>query len=164
MGNSTILLGSNIENRTEYLEQARNMVEKHCGFIQNKSEVYESEAWGFNSTPFLNQILIINTTLTPNELLLKTQWIEISLGRNRIKTSNQKYEARTIDIDLIFYEDLIIDTPTLQLPHPKIEERRFVLTPLAEIIPYFVHPKTNKTIQNMLLSCQDRGNVIPFGK
>ncbi|MDD4748199.1 MAG: 2-amino-4-hydroxy-6-hydroxymethyldihydropteridine diphosphokinase [Salinivirgaceae bacterium] len=162
MNKYTLLLGSNIDPRQHYLMEACMELERNCGIIISKSSIYESDAWGFDSTRFLNQALVIETNLSPLDLLSQTQQIELHLGRNRSKKSSQNYEARTIDIDLIFCDNQIIDFPTLSIPHPKITERRFVLTPLAELMPNFVHPQKNKTIQNLLLSCPDKGNVEIF--
>ncbi|MDD2564840.1 MAG: 2-amino-4-hydroxy-6-hydroxymethyldihydropteridine diphosphokinase [Salinivirgaceae bacterium] len=162
MNKYTLLLGSNIDPRQHYLMEACMELERNCGIIINKSSIYESDAWGFDSTRFLNQALVIETNFAPLDLLSQTQQIELQLGRNRAKESNQNYEARIIDIDLIFCDNQIIDLPTLTIPHPKIAERRFVLTPLAELMPDFIPPQKNKTIQNMLLSCPDKGNVEIF--
>lgn len=118
--------------------------------------LYESESWGFKSEPFMNQIIKIETELSPDKVLEHTQQIETQLGRVR-KTSG--YEARTIDIDLLYYDSLIIDSSDLTIPHPRIAERRFVLVPLAEIAPDLKDPVTGISAQEMLQKCTDTAAV-----
>jgi 2-amino-4-hydroxy-6-hydroxymethyldihydropteridine diphosphokinase len=116
------------------------------------SALYESDSWGFVSEPFINQVIIIETTLTPEEVLARTQKIEIQLGRTRNKDG---YEARTIDIDLLYYDDLVVCSKTLILPHPRISERRFVLVPLNEVAPNKTDPITGRKVNEMLHACSD---------
>ena len=111
----------------------------------------------FRST-YLNQVLAVATYLTPAEVLEQTQAIEQRLGRVRA----EKWGARVIDIDLLFYDDLILETPTLTLPHPLLHERRFTLMPLVEIAPDLVHPVFKKSVYQLLANCTDEGEVIKF--
>ena len=120
------------------------------------SSIYDTEPWGFESEPFWNQVLVIETMLLPFEILNLTQAIETKMGRVR---SSGYYESRPMDIDLLFYDDLILNTPRLTLPHPKIAERRFVLEPLNEIAPLKHHSVTGYTISEMLRMCNDHLRV-----
>lgn len=145
-----LLTGSNLGNRAAYLQQAFEHINKTCGKVILFSGIYESEAWGFEAPPFYNQALVVETTLSPKEFLSCTQSIEIELGRER-KHPLLSYSSRTIDIDILFFDNLIINTNNLIVPHPKMALRRFVLEPLAEILPYFQHPVLKKTVNELLL-------------
>ncbi len=144
-----LLTGGNLGNVAENLKTALNLIEKHIGRVVKASTIMESEAWGFNSDKnFLNQAVIVSTELLPEEVLDKAQAIETQLGRIRIPHSG--YISRTMDIDILFYGDEIIRTPRLTIPHPLIAQRKFVLNPLAEIMPQFIHPQYNKSIAELL--------------
>ncbi|HEY0110251.1 MAG TPA: 2-amino-4-hydroxy-6-hydroxymethyldihydropteridine diphosphokinase, partial [Fibrella sp.] len=104
----------------------------------------------------LNQILVVETDLSPDDVLAKTQAIEQKLGRSRA----EKWAARVIDVDLLFYDDLIINAPTLTLPHPFLHQRRFTLVPLAELAPNLIHPVLKQTVLALLANCPDEGEVI----
>jgi len=150
-------LGSNLTDRLLMLNQAEGYIQKNIGEINTKSRIYESAPWGFEaSTSFLNQTLIIETQLDPLEILLEIKQIEDLLGR--VKTA-ENYESRTIDIDILFFNDEIIKLPQLIIPHPQIQNRKFTLVPLAEIALKFVHPEFKKTIQDLLLDCKDESIV-----
>lgn len=145
---TTLLLGSNQGNRQHILNQAIEKIETTIGNISSTSAVYQSKAHGYESThPYLNQALVVQTTLTPHQLLKQTQTIENELGRTR--DPNHRYSDRTIDIDILFYENNIIDTPELTIPHPRITERQFVLEPLKDIIPHYIHPQIGLTIREI---------------
>lgn len=139
-----LLLGSNLGNRQQILEKAIDLIQKNVGVIISQSKNYETKAWGKTDQPdFLNIAIEIETNLMPLEVLEKTQAIEDQLGRVRL----EKWGARLIDIDLIFYGHEIIDIQhRLHIPHPLVQERVFALEPLAEIAPNFVHPVFGKTI------------------
>ena len=129
-------LGSNIGDRGLYLYEARTAIRQEIGDIISESSILENEAVGFGGNPFLNQVIKIETLLSPETLLTKTQEIEKKMGRVQ-KTSIQNgtpvYSNRIIDIDILLYDDLKIDTETLTIPHPRMYEREFVLKPLKEI-------------------------------
>jgi len=131
-------LGSNLGNREQHLEKARVAIQQEIGEIIAESSIYESEAEGFEGYSFLNQVLKIETTLLPELLLQKTEEIERKLGRTQkteIKNDKPAYKNRIIDIDILLYDDLQIDTETLTIPHPRMLEREFVMKPLREIVP-----------------------------
>lgn len=152
MKKAYLLIGGNIGDRLYYINQANKQIRQHCGNILHVSAIYETAAWGnTDQSPFLNQVVIISTGLDPVTLLGTLLDIETSLGRKRI----EKYDPRTIDIDILYYENEIIDIDSLTIPHPKISERRFVLTPLAEIAPELVDPVHKQTIQALLDLCLD---------
>ncbi len=147
-----ILLGANLGNRTKTFAQARTQLTERVGLITNSSRLYESVAWGVDNQPsYLNQVLQLTTALSPDAVLAQTQAIEIELGRVRL----EKWGSRLIDIDLLFFGDLIWQTDTLTMPHPLLHLRRFTLRPLAEIAPDFQHPAFGKTIQDLLANCPD---------
>jgi 2-amino-4-hydroxy-6-hydroxymethyldihydropteridine diphosphokinase len=142
------MIGGNIGDRLVNLENARNSIEQKCGNIQKQSSIYETEAWGFKDQPaFYNQALCIETALSPQDLMATLLAIEQAMGRERLMPLG----PRTIDLDIIYYNQTIIEIPTLMIPHPRLSERNFVLAPLAEIAPDFVHPihkKTNLALYN----------------
>ena len=147
-----ILLGGNLGDKCQIFEETRKLIGERVGLITKQSSVYVTEPWGFESELFWNQVVIAETHLDPYELLQQTQAIEKSLGR--IKKSVH-YEARTIDIDLLFYNDLDLNTSGLTLPHPKMGERKFVLVPLNEIAPDKCHPVSGLKVREMLKLCSD---------
>lgn len=154
--NVFLSLGSNLGDRLSYLNQAVEELEL-CGIkCVKKSPVYETDSWGYDDEPYLNQVLECETFLTPEKLLEETSKIETLLGRKR---TSGGYEARTIDIDILFYDSEIIDIPQLKVPHPKIALRRFVLKPLCDIAPEFLHPVLKKTVRQLLDECEDTGRV-----
>ncbi|MCM1030776.1 MAG: 2-amino-4-hydroxy-6-hydroxymethyldihydropteridine diphosphokinase [Oscillibacter sp.] len=151
---TTVILGSNSGNKVEYIRQAMDFLSRQTGELVASSSLYETAPWGFESDePFLNQVLRFETELPPEAFLQQALAIEKSLGR--IRSSDVRYASRTIDIDLLFCDSEIIHTPILTLPHPRIAERRFVLTPLNEIMPDFIHPLLHKTISRLLAECPD---------
>ena len=152
-----LLLGANLGDPEQTFLAVCQLVTNNIGPIAAQSALYETAAWGVTDQPaFLNQVLRVDTYLTPADVLAKTQAIEQQLGRVRA----EKWGARTIDIDLLFYGDLILDTPMLTLPHPLLHQRRFTLVPLAELAPNLVHPVLKKTVCALLEACPDRGDVI----
>ena len=127
-------LGSNLGNKRENLNKAIKLMEEQIGVLLRQSAFLETEPWGFQSdNSFVNAALCMETTLDPFEVLAKTQEIERELGRT-LKSTNREYHDRIIDIDILLYDDLHINTPELTIPHPLMEERDFVMIPLKEII------------------------------
>lgn len=152
-----LLCGGNKGNRAYYMDSAREMIEQTIGDVLQSSAIYESAPWGFQAEQkFYNQVVVVITRLAPSAILKKIWEIEKKLGR--IRVGNQ-YSSRTIDIDILFYEQEIIDTPDLVVPHPQLHQRRFTLTPLAEILPHWVHPKFNQSIDVLLNQCTDSSSV-----
>ena len=148
-----LLLGGNQGDKLQTFREACISLEKRVGKIVVKSSIYETEPWGFQSDDyFWNQALIVYTELPPEEVLQNTKRIEKELGRVR---TEEKYCSRTIDIDILFYDNLILHSVDLELPHGRIIDRRFVLEPLAEIAPLFYHPVFNQTIAELLENCSD---------
>lgn len=150
-------LGTNLGNRLEQLSETRDFIEFNIGDIVNSSDVYETEPWEMeNVEPFLNQVLGLLTTMSNTQIINEISEIDAFYGRKR---SAEKYLSREMDVDVLFIEQEIIDTPKLKVPHPKISERRFILEPLCQIAPDFVDPLTQKTITSLLESCQDKCKV-----
>jgi len=152
MANVFLLLGSNLGNREMYLQQAIMGIEAEIALVAKASGVYETQSWGNNDAPdYLNQVVLLQTNLPPRDLLDKILYIEKALGRER----REKWGPRFIDIDILFYDDKVIDEPGLQIPHPRLHERGFTLEPLAEIAPEFIHPVFNKTIAQIKAELKD---------
>ncbi|GAB4454735.1 MAG: 2-amino-4-hydroxy-6-hydroxymethyldihydropteridine diphosphokinase [Bacteroidia bacterium] len=147
-----LLLGSNLGDRLYFFYQAISFIEKNIGKIIQKSSIYETESWGVENQPlYLNQVIKINTNLIPNDLIASILNIESLLGRKR----NWKWEARVIDIDILYINDLVINTNNLIVPHPRLHQRKFTLIPLCEISPNFVHPVFKVTQMQLLKNCKD---------
>lgn len=144
--------GSNLGDRLENLRQAQEYIALEIGTIVQASSVYATQAWGVHDQPdFLNQALEVKTELMPAEILEKIQYIEKRMGR--IKT--EKWSKRLIDIDILFYNQDIIQTENLTIPHPFLHERNFVLAPLAEIAPDFLHPIFQISILKLYQNSKD---------
>ena len=147
-----ILLGGNVGDKCKIFTETREMIGDCIGNLTKSSSIYVTEPWGFESDLFWNQALVIETLLLPLEILQITQSIETAMGRIKIV---EYYEPRTMDIDLLFYDDLLMETPELTLPHPRIAERKFVLVPLNEIAPEKRHSVNGLTVREMLNICND---------
>lgn len=152
-----IALGSNKGNKFENLQEALLAMHKTLGTIKRISKVYKSPAVGFEGGDFLNACVRLTTQLKPQKVLRHLLEIENKLGRAR--TEGKGYESRTIDLDLLFYEDEILKTGTLEVPHPRLQDRKFVLLPLQDIGPEWKHPVLEKTMAELLESCQDQTGV-----
>jgi 2-amino-4-hydroxy-6-hydroxymethyldihydropteridine diphosphokinase len=154
-----LLTGGNIGDRRNYLLKAKNEIIERCGNILKASDVYETAAWGNEKQEsFLNQVLKIETSHPAQKLLKIILQVEENLGRKR----QLKYGPRTIDIDILFFNNEIINEEGLKIPHPQIQNRRFVLIPMMEIAPDKIHPLFNKTISQLLLECSDPLEVNKF--
>lgn len=147
-----LLLGSNLGDRSKYLREGCNLITSEIGEIVKRSPVYKTASWGNTGLPeFLNQAVCVISDLPPRELLSRVLLIEKILGRNRL----EKWGSRTLDIDILFYDDEIINEPDLVVPHPLLHERRFALTPLQEIAPGLRHPVSGKKIKDLLSELSD---------
>jgi 2-amino-4-hydroxy-6-hydroxymethyldihydropteridine diphosphokinase len=146
MATAYLGFGANLGDKQQQLLNAIERLTEMAGNIPAISGFYETAPWGYSSpNPFLNAAVQLETLLSPVELLTVTQQIEHELGRTA-KSQDQHYADRTIDIDILMYGDLILQSPDLILPHPLMHQRLFVLQPLAEIAPNLLHPVFNKTI------------------
>ncbi len=169
MNRVTLLIGGNMGNRELLIDQATEQIRQRIGSVVASSSVYETEPWGnfeienskLKIENFLNRALLVETTLSPWQVLRTALAIEKDLGRQRaddtsmssktsISRTTRIYQSRPMDIDLIFYDDRVIDTPELSLPHPRMHLRRFVLEPLAEIMPEYRHPSIGKSVKELL--------------
>ena len=146
-------LGSNIGNRFALLQEAVDCIDSRIGTILSVSKVYETPAWGFESEAFLNACIKIETKYTAFEVLEALLSIENKLGRDR--NPREGYQARPIDLDILLFKNDIISQKNLQLPHPRMELRQFVLTPLADIAASIVHPQLQKSIEELQQVCED---------
>lgn len=163
LNDAVLLIGGNMGNRMQLIDAATDLIRKHVGCVAKASPVYETEPWGFVSESlFLNQALVVRTELQPVDLLDVCQSIELQLGRCRGLSSGleKTYASRPMDIDIIFYNSDIIDNDRLQVPHPRMHLRNFVLRPLCDIIPAFVHPVLGKTIDELFVECKDESGTI----
>ena len=152
MNRAYLLLGGNIGNRLDNLERAKHLLEKQVGKVIKDSKVYETASWGNTDQPdFLNQVLLIKTKLTAEKIMEQILLIEKTMGRVRAK----KNASRIIDIDILFFNEEVIETKNIIIPHPQIQNRNFVLYPLNELSPQLKHPVLKKTIHELLLQCSD---------
>jgi 2-amino-4-hydroxy-6-hydroxymethyldihydropteridine diphosphokinase len=147
-----LLLGTNEGDRLINLHVVKDEIKKSVGLVVEESAIYQTAAWGKTDQPdFYNQVLLLQTTMSPEALLLHLQQIEKKLGRER----KEKWGARIIDIDILYFGKTVLNTPDLLIPHPAIALRRFTLVPLVEIAPHFVHPVLKKTNLVLLEECED---------
>lgn len=148
-----LALGSNLGDRLANLKQAITSLSPQME-LKAKSRVYETPPWGYTDQPmFLNQVVKVNTYLEAESLLKHLRRLEVALGR----VPSFQNGPRLIDIDILFYDDLVLNTSSLAIPHPRLNERAFVLMPLNDIAPAFAHPTLGKTVSEMLASCDTNG-------
>ena len=159
--NKVILgIGTNLGNREDNLKKAVDGIRENIGTVVQASSVYETDPWGFKSEDkFLNMVVKVETMLTHSGLLGRILMIESLSGRVR---SEKQYSSRVIDIDILFYNDIVIDEASLQIPHPRMHERKFVLVPLCEIEPEMIHPVLKKSFASLLKTCMDKSNVTKY--
>lgn len=151
-----LLIGGNKGNVPETFRQAIEMIEARIGRLKKFSSLYKTAAWGNTNQPdFLNKVLVVETVLPPHDVMQQCLDIESKLGRVR----KEKYGPRTIDIDILFYGNEIIQSRDLTIPHPQLQFRRFVLVPLNEISYHKKHPVLHKTIHQLLTNCEDKLDV-----
>ena len=153
-----ISLGSNLGNRKAYLQQAIEGIATRVGTIVDIAPIYETPSWGFSGEAFLNTCLLCRTFLSPEQVMLQLLQIEQELGRERMPHS-KGYQSRTIDLDILFYDDEVIHTDVLTVPHPLLHQRKFVLKPLANIDDLKVHPVLKKTVAELLRTTNDTSPV-----
>ena len=152
------MLGGNVGDRMDYLNRCIDLLRSNVGRIAAMSAVYESEPWGFDDSQwFLNQVVVVETNLNPLTLLTYIQRIEQTLGRRRTDNS---YQSRTMDIDILLYCNHIINIPELVIPHPRMAERMFVLQPMAELAPDLEHPVLQQSMSYLRDHCDDRKQVV----
>jgi len=150
-------LGSNIDDRVKHLNTATSLIGSCAGIkIIQSSLIYETEPWGIrNQNSFLNQVLEINSSLSPEDLLTFVKEVEIKTGR----TERARWHEREIDIDVLFYDNKIISSGIFNLPHKEIQNRKFVLIPMCEIAEDFIHPVLNKPMKQLLEETKDISKV-----
>ena len=152
-----LLTGSNFRGKEQILQRAAECIAEQVGPIERASQICYSEAWGFTcEEEFANQAILVSTGLAADEVLMKTQAIERELGRDREAESEEKlltgerYASRVVDIDIIFYDDVVVDRCDLKLPHPLLHKREFVLRPMLEVAAEWRHPIIGRTVEEML--------------
>lgn len=150
-------IGSNKGNRSGLINEAIDKIDIIIGKVVLKSSIYETKSWGFNSNNFYNICILLESTLTPELILNKILTIEKDMGR--LKTTDQ-YSDRCIDIDILFFDNMIVNSKSLEIPHPRIQLRKFVLTPMLELTPDLIHPILNKSIRQLELECIDKDQPI----
>jgi len=159
MNTAFLLIGGNVGNREENLEWARKLITQYGGFIEQSSCLYDTAPWGKTDQPsFLNQAVEIKTALTAEQLMQQILAMEKLMGRQRI----EKYGPRIIDIDILLFNNEVYDGPSLRIPHPEMQNRRFVLVPLAEIAAKLQHPVLKKSISQLLEECPDQSEVKKY--
>ncbi len=156
-------LGSNIGDRVGYLQQAvKLLTESNLVTVVRSSAFYETEPWGNKDLDwFVNAVIEVKTKLPPRELLNLCKTTEAKMGRTKSLTG--EYEARNIDIDILFYGDLIVNEPDLKIPHEHLHERAFALVPLLELIPDYVHPKYKKSLLQLHEDLETLDDVFLYG-
>lgn len=152
-----IAIGSNQGQKLKHLQDAINLIYSKIGDVVRVSKLYKTPAWGFQGDDFLNACIEVITRLDADDLLQKLLEIELDLGRTRIPNV---YSNRTIDLDIIFYDTEVINSDHLQVPHPKLTDRKFVLQPLADLIPAVKHPITKHTILDLLDQTKDQSEIV----
>jgi 2-amino-4-hydroxy-6-hydroxymethyldihydropteridine diphosphokinase len=160
---NTILLslGTNMGNKLENLETCIMAIHNTIATVVEVSKVYETPAWGFEGDVFYNCAITIHSQKSAQKILSKVIQLEKKLGR--IRTNTEQYESRSIDIDIISFNDEIIETENLKIPHIQLQNRKFVLFPINDIAPKWKHPKLNKTISELLISCEDTSKITTVG-
>jgi len=155
---AVILLGANLGDKKQMFAQVETHIIDNIGNCIKKSSLYSSKAWGFESEDiFYNQVLIVETEYSAHDTLLRCQAIENKCGR--IRHEQTGYESRTIDIDILYFNNDIIETDDLTIPHPLLHKRKFALVPLCEVLPEYIHPILLISNKLLLANCEDNGLV-----
>ena len=155
---AVILLGANLGDKKQMFAQVETHITDNIGNCIKKSALYSSKAWGFKSNDlFYNQVLIVETEYSAHDTLLRCQAIENKCGRVRHEQAG--YESRTIDIDILYFNNDIIETDDLTIPHHLLHKRKFALVPLCEVLPEYIHPILLTSNKNLLANCEDEGLV-----
>ena len=155
---AVILLGANLGDKKKMFAQVETHITDNIGNCIKKSALYSSKAWGFESDNlFYNQVLIVETEYSAHDTLLRCQAIENKCGRVRHEQAG--YESRTIDIDILYFNNDIIETDDLTIPHPLLHKRKFALVPLCEVLPEYIHPILLTSNKTLLANCEDEGSV-----
>lgn len=155
MASVVLITGGNVGNAEQTLGEAARLIDAEVGQVVRHSQIYRTKAWGFEAEDFRNQVLVVESELEPMQVLEAVNDIERRLGRNRAEeqeiksATGARYASRSIDIDILFYDDLVVESEQLTLPHPRIAEREFVLEPLAEVVAEWRHPMSGKSVQQM---------------
>lgn len=154
-----VLFGSNMGDKEATFEQACRLINNRCGTIRDLSAAFESEPWGFDAEEwFLNRVVVFDTDMEPEALLRELLDIEKELGRVRHPEA-KGYTSRTVDLDILYYGNRVIQTERLTVPHPRLHQRRFALVPMCDVAPYWVHPVLQKTQVELLDCCLDASVV-----
>jgi len=155
-------LGSNTGNRAQWLQQAIGLMHTRLGTVAQVSKSYETPSWGYQGADYWNAVVLLHTHQSPKDLLQGLHNIEAECGR--VRTAQQGYQDRTLDLDLLCYDDVIIQTPELQLPHPRMHVRNFVLVPMLDIKTEWVHPILQKNAAQLLQASPDDTPSTPVGR
>ena len=157
-----MITGGNVGNAEATLAEVERLIADEVGTIECRSQIYRTKAWGFEADDFRNQVLVVESELEPLALLDAVNDIERRLGRDRAEEQKVKsatgarYASRSIDIDILFYDALVVESERLTLPHPRIAERDFVLEPLVEVVPQWLHPVSGKSVEQMFEELKQR--------
>ena len=157
-----ISLGSNLGDRALNIEKAITLIQDQLGDVIAISKLYETASWGYDDYAYLNNAICLITKWLPLDLMNALLEIELKLGRKRSDSKN--YQARTIDLDILLIEGVVIHHPKLDVPHPRMNLRRFVLQPLTDIVPDWVHEVEGVSVSDLLLKCEDQIDVNLYGK
>ena len=155
MASVVLITGGNVGDAEQTLGEAARLIDTEVGRVVRHSQIYRTKAWGFEADDFRNQVLVVESGLEPMQVLEVVNDIEQRLGRNRVEEQKIKsatgacYASRSIDIDILFYDDRVVESERLTLPHPRIAERMFVLEPLAEVAAGWQHPLSGKSVREM---------------
>lgn len=153
-----LIIGSNLDDKRSFLDKAVASLKVHLGTLTDLSSIYVSPPWGYESSnEYYNQVLLFQTKLTAEHVLSFCLRIENLLGRKR--TTNGSYQDRTIDIDILYYGDQVIDSEQLHIPHPRMHQRKFCLLPLFEVNPDWIHPVLGTDMISLIESCEDNTDL-----